>query len=78
VGNTALIIAAQNGNAELVEFLVEQEADINVKNQAGYTALGIESNRSVQNILKSHGAVSRRPNHYKNLFKQMLKKWMNI
>jgi hypothetical protein len=29
-------------------------------------------------MLLAHGATSKRPNHYKNLFKQMLEKWMNI
>ena len=36
---TPLIIAAKNGNAEIVRLLLEKGADVNVKTDSGKTAL---------------------------------------
>lgn len=38
-GNTALLLAAQHGHTEIVKLLLQNGADKNIKNKAGYTAL---------------------------------------
>ena len=38
-GNTALIVAAMNGNAAAINFLLERGADINLANAQGWTPL---------------------------------------
>ncbi|WP_274596005.1 ankyrin repeat domain-containing protein [Brachyspira aalborgi] len=38
-GETALMIASENGNLELVQYFVENEANINAEDDNGWTAL---------------------------------------
>jgi ankyrin repeat protein len=40
LGATALHYAAYNGNYEIVEYLLQQGVDANVKDKGGYTPLG--------------------------------------
>lgn len=50
-GDTPLIIAAQHGQAEIFQYLIERGADLNKTNQTGETALIVAKKRNQLNIL---------------------------
>ncbi|MGA2093145.1 MAG: ankyrin repeat domain-containing protein [Sedimentisphaerales bacterium] len=51
-GETALTMAVQNGNIEIVRLLLEKGADANVKNTDGITALIIAAGEGHTEIVK--------------------------
>ena len=51
-GNTALIIAANKNNKEMVKLLLENGADPSIKNKYGKTALDIANEKGNQEIIK--------------------------
>eukprot|EP00931_Biecheleriopsis_adriatica_P090548 TRINITY_DN64511_c0_g1_i1.p1 TRINITY_DN64511_c0_g1~~TRINITY_DN64511_c0_g1_i1.p1 ORF type:complete len:195 (-),score=52.93 TRINITY_DN64511_c0_g1_i1:84-668(-) len=51
-GNTAVMIAAREGHAKVVDMLIAAGADLSVKNLAGQTASEIASTESVRELLK--------------------------
>ncbi len=51
-GNTALMIAADEGNGYMVDQLIELGADLNIKNLLGETALDIAKSRGHKDIVK--------------------------
>ncbi len=58
-GMTSLMMAARNDHPELVKFLVENEADVNLKAKDGSTALSYaneEGYTEIVNYLKENGA----------------------
>ena len=58
-GNTALMFAAQNGNEDIVDYLLSKNADVNAKSIDGFTALIVAANvgyRSIVEKLLSAGA----------------------
>ena len=54
-GNTALIIAAQRGNAEIVKALLAKGADMAVRNRAGQSALDAATTGLAQYPDKARG-----------------------
>ncbi len=59
LGQTPLMLAALNNRKELVTFLLANGADINAKNEEGWTALSRAQefgHNEVVKILKAHGA----------------------
>ena len=58
--NTVLYIASRNGNLNMVKYLVEHGADVNIQNRWGETALYQASNRNghldIIRYLVEHGA----------------------
>ena len=59
LGGTALMAAAETGNAKIVEELLRIGSDINAQNNAGKTALVIaveNGNDEVANLLRQHSA----------------------
>ena len=64
-GYTALICAAAAGHVELIEFLIEEGADMSLKDDFGFTALTAaesELRSEVIDILESAMAISVRHN----------------
>ena len=60
-GYTVLMMAARNNNADLVNFLVKEGADLNLKAKDGSTALNLaekESHKDMVKLLKKLGAKS--------------------
>ena len=58
-GITPLMLAAQKGHKEIVEYLITQGADINAKTKTGFTALFnpcFQGNIELATLLISHGA----------------------
>lgn len=58
-GITPLMIAAQKGHKEIVEYLIDHGADINAKTKGGFSALFnpcIQGNIDVASLLIAHGA----------------------
>ena len=58
-GNTALILASSNGNVEVVKYLIDSGANVNIKNNECKTALDLaEENgyEEIAEILKNAGA----------------------
>jgi uncharacterized protein len=58
-GVTALIVAAQNGNPEVVQALIDAKADVNAKARNGDTPLSKASEKGHQQVvelLKKAGA----------------------
>lgn len=58
-GNTALISAAKNGNAEIAKLLIEAGADVNLANNDGNTPLKYaeeNGHTEIVELLKAHGA----------------------
>jgi ankyrin repeat protein len=58
-GNTALIIAVDKNNLQIVQLLIAKGADINIKNNNGYTALIFavgKNNLQIVQLLIAHGA----------------------
>ncbi len=58
-GNTPLLIAAMHGNHRLIRHLVEYGADVNARNHAGETALGLLQRRhlpEIERFLRENGA----------------------
>ena len=51
-GNTALIRASRDGQADVVERLLIEGADVNAKSKSGYTALMLASRRGRADIVK--------------------------
>ena len=57
--NTALLFAAENGNLEIVDLLIKNRADINLKNKNGDTAIKLalkNKQGKVAELLRSNGA----------------------
>jgi len=52
---TPLHYAAQQGHLSVVEYLVNQKADINTQNKQGQTPLGVAKKSNVVEFLKSKG-----------------------
>ena len=58
-GNTLLILAAREGNYQITKFLCEENADVNIQNNEGNTALHYAIGKqfySLADILTMHGA----------------------
>ncbi|RJR08339.1 hypothetical protein C4588_05715, partial [Candidatus Parcubacteria bacterium] len=49
--------AAWKGETEIVNFFISQGANVNAKNEGGYTPLDCASNEKIENIIKTHGGV---------------------
>ena len=58
-GNTALILAAMKGNADIMQLLIDAGADVNVATNQGKTALSVikDLNKKLTNMLKKAGAT---------------------
>lgn len=59
-GNTALHYAVATGNVQMVELLLAHDADMNIKNNKGWTPLGIAEKKnvgSVYDVLKNKKAA---------------------
>ena len=59
-GNTLLIIAVKEGNYQIVKFLCEHNADINIQNNEGNTALHFAIGKhfySIADLLTKYGAI---------------------
>jgi ankyrin repeat protein len=59
-GWTALTIASWNGDKEMVKLLIENGADMSMKNKYGKTALMLAlegEHKEVVELLKSYGAI---------------------
>ena len=54
-GYTALIYAAEYVNLEIVQFLIESGADVNIKNNDGKTALDLAETEEIKEVLKKAG-----------------------
>ncbi len=52
VGNTALMIAAQNNNIQMLKNLIEVGVNINMQNVDGFTALMIAAQRNSLEVIK--------------------------
>ena len=50
-GDTVLILAAKKGSKAIVELLLANKADPNIKNKDGKTALGIAKRKGHQEII---------------------------
>ena len=58
-GNTLLHVAVTNNNIEIIEFLLKNNADLNIKNEVGNTALHnavMQENLSIVSLLLEHKA----------------------
>lgn len=53
---TALMIASCKGNLEIVKLLVDNGADINIKNNNGKTALDLADSEEIKEVLRKTGA----------------------
>jgi ankyrin repeat protein len=58
-GETALMIAADNDQVEMVEALLEAGADANLADNESETAIEKTSNAEVKSLLISFGAVAK-------------------
>ncbi|MGC2238777.1 MAG: ankyrin repeat domain-containing protein [Pyrinomonadaceae bacterium] len=58
-GQTALMNAADADNPENVRALILARADVNLKNKDGETAWDLTANDEIEELLKSHGAISK-------------------
>ncbi|KKK89571.1 hypothetical protein LCGC14_2731750, partial [marine sediment metagenome] len=59
IGYTALLRATRNGHAEVVQILLYTEADMNVRNVYGQTALTVAIKRDrteIESLLRNVGA----------------------
>lgn len=59
-GNSLLMIAARNGNVELLEFLLKNRAGVNRRNRFGDTAIllaAIKGNLGAVRLLNQHGGL---------------------
>lgn len=66
---TILMMAREQGQAEMVEFLIEKGADIHAKQEHEYTALQLavcEGKTKVAKLLVNHGADVNYMNTYNN------------
>jgi hypothetical protein len=54
--STALILAAQNGNTDVVKVLITAKADVNAEDNDGETALSMADNEDITDLLKNSGA----------------------
>ena len=52
MGNTLSIEASENGDIELVQYLVAKEGDLNIQNESGNTALIKASECGYADIIK--------------------------
>jgi ankyrin repeat protein len=50
------MIAAGRGNVGMVKFLLENKADVNVRDEGGYSALMMCGNKEILELLIAHGA----------------------
>lgn len=53
---TALMRASWRGYSEIVKYLVEKRADINIKNNNGKTALDLADSKEIKEVLRKTGA----------------------
>ncbi len=51
-GNTALILAAKEGNGPIVQLLLSKDANLELKNNSGYTALEKAEDKNRYNVIK--------------------------
>jgi hypothetical protein len=58
-GQTALMLAAENGNDESVKALLEAGADVNRKDREGKTAWDSADNDDIRSMLETYGAIAR-------------------
>lgn len=80
-GETALIVAAQNSNNRMCDFLVEMDASINVQDAAGNSALmyAIQSqNNDLVQILLNHGAKTNQTNNSSQSALDLARKLHNV
>lgn len=59
-GNTALMFAAQWGNRAMVQYLLDNGADVGLKNTAGESAVALalkNGHRDIAVLLRSYGGV---------------------
>ena len=55
-GRTAVMYAAQNGDAATFQILADGGADLNLSNKDGKTALALAATDEVKALLRAHGA----------------------
>ena len=63
-GNTPLITAAEYGHAPIVEYLIQNNANLNAQNTDGHTPLTIAMENGHENVVKllmEHGAYQPLP-----------------
>lgn len=82
-GNTALIWASGNGDVDMVQLLIDNGADINIKNKDGYTALiwaSSEGHLDVVRLLLDAGANANIKDNWGNtaLDEAILNGYINI
>ena len=51
-GNTPLIVAAENGQAAIVEYLIQNKADLNAQNNEGKSPIVIAKENGHETIVK--------------------------
>jgi len=54
MGDTPLHVAASHGHLEIINLLLEHNADITLKNNDGVTAQELASNVSIKNAIQLH------------------------
>jgi pectate lyase len=73
-GGTALHYAVKGGYKEIAELLIENDADVNVKDRQGKTALDYAKQFNKQDIidlLKKHGATEKPPQSFRQKWESM-------
>ena len=57
-GQTGLMIASSHGHLNVVEYLIRREADVNIKDDSGKTALDYAKTPEIREVLIKAGAKS--------------------
>lgn len=54
MGDTPLHVAANHGHLEMINLLLEHNADTTLKNNDGFTAEELSSDESIRNVIQLH------------------------
>ncbi len=80
LGKTALMLACESGNSELIKTILNHRPDVNIRCRAGRTALMIVAETGqldiLREVLKLHADVSLTDNKGNSCFKLAVKAWM--